>query len=450
MRVSFYGACREVTGSNILVEAAGKKILLDCGLFQGYRLAEERNFAPFSYDPRTIDALIIGHAHLDHTGRLPKLVRDGFRGQIFCTEPTKDLVQLVLEDSEKLMRDEAKRDNHSPLYLASDIKNTMQLFKTVGYDQEVLITEDVKFTLKNAGHILGSSLTIIEAEGSKLVYTSDIGNTPSALLDPPAQITDSDYLICESTYGGRIHENVNRRMEKLSEALFSTIATNGVLLIPSFAVERTQELLHDIDHFCFREGCAKPAFFLDSPLASKVTSVFKKYPNFLGKKLNNEHQKGDFFGLERLHISESVEQSKEINTAANPKVIIAGSGMMNGGRILHHLKQYIENKNSAILIIGYQASGTLGRKIFEREREIKIFNKKYEVKAKIMAIGSYSAHADLPQLVNWISKIENLKNVFIIHGESDQMLVFAKELKNKLNLDSIIAQQNEVYDLSQS
>ncbi len=448
MRIFFYGACREVTGSNILFHAADKQILLARGLFQGFKMAEERDYAAFSYDPKSINAVIIGHAHLDHVGRLPKLVKDGFTGQIFCTEPTMELTKLVLEDSEKLMQEEANRDNHPPLYGKADIVKTMQLFRTINYGQPVQISQGISVTLKNAGHILGSSLTILEINNIILVYTSDIGNIPSALLDPPAEINRADYLICESTYGGRIHEDVNKRMQKLSQVLSLTIMVNGVLMIPTFAIERTQELLHDIEHFCTVEGCEKPTFYLDSPLASKVTNVFRKYPGFLSGKLKGGHEKGDFFGLERLNICERVDESKAINTSPNPKVIIAGSGMINGGRILHHLRQYIENKNSTLLIIGYQANGTLGRKIFDGEKEIKIFGKKYKVNAQVKAIGSYSAHADLPQLINWVSKISNLKKVFIVHGENKQMLTFSKELKTKLNLDSVIPQQNEHYDLS--
>lgn len=448
MRLSFYGACREVTGSNILLEAAGKKILLDCGFFQGFRLAEERNYAPFSYDPKSISNVVIGHAHLDHIGRLPKLVKEGFCGQIYCTAPTKDLTQLVLEDSQKLMREEAQRNHHSPLYEEIDISKVMKLFKTIEYTKRVEISPGINLTLKNAGHILGSSLTILEADNTKLVYTSDIGNSPSQLLNPPSEIQEADYLICESTYGGRVHEDINKRMEKLSNILSSTIATSGVLMIPTFAIERAQELLHDIEHFCNIEGCEKPTFYLDSPLASKVTSVFKRYPEFMNNKLKVIHKNDDFFGLYRVNITESVEDSKAINSSPNPKVIIAGSGMINGGRIIHHLKQYIENRNNTLLIIGYQANGTLGREILDGEKEIKLFGKKYSVNSQVKAIGSYSAHADMPQLVNWISKIQNLKKLFLVHGESDQMVIFSKELKTKLNLDSVIVQQNEKYELS--
>lgn len=425
-----------------------KKILLDCGLFQGFRLAEERNYAPFAYDPKSIDLVIIGHAHLDHVGRLPKLVKDGFKGLIYCTKPTKDLLELVLIDSEKLMSEEARKDNHNPLYSEADVSSTMRLFKTISYDEQVELFPGVFVTLKNAGHILGSALTILEAEKTKLVYTSDIGNIPSTLLAPPAGIESADYLITESTYGGRVHEDVNKRLEKLSNILSTTVVTNGVLMIPSFSIERTQELLHDIEHFCTIEGCENPTFYLDSPLASKVTSVFVKYPKFLSKKLKSIHEKGDFFGLERLNITESVEESKAINTAANPKVIIAGSGMMNGGRIIHHLKQHIENKNNTLLIVGYQANGTLGRKIFDGEKEIKLFGKRFKVNAQVKAIGSYSAHADSIQLVRWISKIKNLKKAFLIHGESEQMVSLSKKLKSELQLDSVMAQQNESYDLN--
>src|SRR3990167_7521545 len=274
MRLSFFGACREVTGSNILLETSGQKIIIECGFFQGGGNSEERNFAPFMFNPASCNAVIVGHAHLDHTGRLPKLVQDGFSSQIFATAPTKELTELVLEDAQKLMEDEAE----------------------------------------------------------KLVYTSDLGNTPSLLLDEPENVTDCDYIICESTYGGRIHEDTSKRQQALAEIINGTVTQNGILLIPSFAIERTQELLHDIDHFCTINNCQKPTFFLDSPLAEKVTAVFKKYPKFLSNKLRHEHTDYDFFGLDRVKFTTTVAESKEIESAPNPKIIIAGSGMMNGGR----------------------------------------------------------------------------------------------------------------------
>lgn len=447
MRISFHGAAREVTGSNILVECAGKKILLDCGLFQGYKLSEERNYAPFAYETKTIDALIVGHAHLDHTGRIPKLVKEGFRGKIFSTAPTRELARIVLDDSEKLMSEEAKRDKHEPLYTPADVERAMELFEELGYHQTREILPDIKITLKNAGHILGSALTVLETEGKKLVYTSDIGNNPSALLDPPEEITEADIAICESTYGDRVHEDVNKRMEKLSQVLQTTIAANGILMIPTFSVERTQELLHDIEHFCVNEKCDKPTFYLDSPLAIKATEIFKKYPTYLSRKLQKTHIDKDFFGKEHVRISNTVIESKAIYEAANPKVIIAGSGMMNGGRILHHLKNYIGHSNSLLLIVGYQARGTLGRKIFDGAHEIKIFGKNHKVNAKVKAIGSYSAHADGPQLVDWLSKINNLKKLFIVHGENDQSLALAGKFKDKINIDAVVPQQNESYEV---
>ncbi|OGD98032.1 hypothetical protein A3A49_01895 [Candidatus Curtissbacteria bacterium RIFCSPLOWO2_01_FULL_38_11b] len=447
MRVSFYGACREVTGSNILVEAGGKKILFDCGLYQGNKIADERNHAPFLYDPKSIDFVVVGHAHLDHTGRLPKLVKDGFCGKIFSTGPTKELTLLVLADSEKLMREEAQRNNHPPLYSEGDIEKSMELFESITYHEPLEIAPGVKLTLFNAGHILGSAVIKIEAGGVSLVYTSDLGNNPSLLLNPPEFIDSCDFLICESTYGGRIHEDSNKRMVKLANIIDSVVKKNGVLMIPTFAIERTQELLHDIEDFCSIQGCEKPDFYLDSPLALKVTNVFKKYSSYLNGDLQKKHQDQDFFGFERLHVCSTVEDSKAINTASNPKVIIAGSGMMNGGRILFHIRNYISDPNNTLLIVGYQAKGTLGRRLFEEENEISVFGEKLQVRAQIVAIGSYSAHADSVQLVNWISKIENLKKVFLVHGENEQALFLSAEIEKRLKINTIIPQQGENYEL---
>ncbi len=447
MRLSFYGACREVTGSNILVEAAGKKILLECGMFQGFRLAEERNYAPFPFDASTLDFAILCHAHLDHVGRFPKLYKDGFRGKIFSTGPTKELARLVLDDTEKLMREESRRDKHQPLYTADDVTGVMNLFETIEYEQALEIAPNIKLLFKNAGHILGSAICVLSTEGKKLAYTSDLGNTPSLLLNPPQFVDEADYVICESTYGGRVHEDLNMRKEKLAAVINSTIVNNAVLLIPSFAIERTQEVLHDIEDFCSVQGCAKPTFYLDSPLALKVTEVFRKYPTYLNNEVKEGHKDGNFFGYGLVHITPTSEESKAIEKQANPKIIIAGSGMMNGGRILHHAIRYLEDSNCTLLFIGYQANGTLGRRLFEGEGEVKIFGKKVTVRASIKSIGSYSAHADMPQLVNWVSRVGSLKQVFLVHGESEQAELLAKEIETKLKIKVNIPQAGEDYVL---
>lgn len=447
MKIHFYGAAREVTGSNILIEVGGKKILFDCGMFQGFRLAEERNYADFAYNPREIDACVVCHAHLDHVGRLPKLYKDGFRGRIYSTAPTRELANLVLEDTEKLMREESERDEHPPLFNSDDVVGVISLFDSIEYEKEFEMFPGVLLTLKNAGHILGSAVAVLAGDGKTLAYTSDLGNTPSILLEPPEFVKNADYAICESTYGGRVHEDINKRREKLATVISGTIIQNGVLLIPSFAIERTQELLNDIEDFCSIKGCEKPTFYLDSPLALKVTEVFKKYPKYLKADVIHEYTNGDLFGLSRIHQTPSVEESKNIEKSPNPKIIIAGSGMMNGGRILHHALRYLVDENCSLLFVGYQAQGTLGRKLFEGEREVKIFGKAVYVNAQIRSIGSYSAHADMPQLINWVSKIAGLKQVFLVHGEAEQSLALGKEIESKLKVKINIPQIGEEYEL---
>lgn len=436
MHITFLGAAREVTGSHILVEAEGSKILLDCGIWQGHRLAEERNYSDFAFSPKSISALVVCHAHLDHVGRIPKLYKDGFHGTIYSTAPTKDLAQLVLVDNEKLMREEAEREGHSVLYKIEDVEGSIELFKTITYGDRVEIAKNIFLTFRNAGHILGSAIAVVEAEGKKLAYTSDLGNSPCELLEPPYNVEEADYVICESTYGGRVHEDASSRQNKLSQIISSTIAKNGILLIPSFAIERTQELLHDIDNFCDVNGCEKPTFFLDSPLASKATSVFYKYPDFLKNTIRREHTDSDFFGLNRVKITKSVEESKGIRNAPNPKIIIAGSGMMNGGRILFHARDFLNDKNNSLLIVGYQALGTLGRRLLDGEKKIKIFGKEMTVSANILAIGSYSAHADSPQIISWLSKIKQLKKVLLVHGEAEQAMSLEKTIVDKLKIEA--------------
>ena len=447
MRLSFFGACREVTGSNMLLETSSGKIVIECGFFQGERNSEDRNSSAFAFDPASCNSAIVGHAHLDHTGRLPKLVKEGFSGQIFATAPTKDLAELVLADAQKLMEEEAERNGHKPLYSKADVAKTINKFTTISYNERVEIGKNVYLTFLNAGHILGSAISVIEAEGVKIAYTSDLGNKPALLLNPPEYVSSADYVICESTYGGRIHEDVTKRQQLLAEIINNTISQDGVLLIPSFAIERTQELLHDIDHFCTISGCQKPAFFLDSPLAEKVTGVFAKYPNFLSKKLQTEHADNDFFGHEYVKFTQSIEESKGIEFAPDPKVIIAGSGMMNGGRILHHARRYLSSSKNSLLIIGYQAKGTLGRRLLDKEPQVVIFGKKIPVNAKIRAIGSYSAHADSPQILDWVSKVSNVKKVFLVHGENDQSVILSKLIREKINIGVEIPQQGESFNL---
>lgn len=454
MLLKFCGACREVTGSCILVESGKSKILLDCGFFQGTKFAEERNFAEFPFDASLIDVLVVCHAHLDHVGRIPFLYKRGFRGKIVSTAPTKELAFLVLEDSFKLMIEESRRDKHEVLYGKEDIEKSMELFETLDYNERLEIGTNIFLTLKNAGHILGSSVALLELEGKKVVYTSDFGNVPSALLKPPEFIAEANFVICESTYGGRVHEDKSRRLAKLSEIIGQTIRKNGVLMIPTFAIERTQELLHDIEHFCNTENCALPSFFLDSPLAQKVTAVFEKYKEYLNVELVNAHKDGDLFGLKRVKITASVQESQAIKDVPNPKIIIAGSGMLNGGRILHHLQDYIEDTKNALLIVGYQAAGTLGRRILDSEKDkseaflrVKIYGKEFEVRAKVMAIGSYSAHADGPQLLTWLSSISRLQKVFLVHGEVEQAETLAQDLRKSLRVDVDIPQFLEEYQL---
>lgn len=445
MKLSFLGGASEVTGSNILVEAGGKKILLDCGLFQGFRLADEKNYEPFVYDPKIIDLAIIGHAHLDHTGRLPKLAKGGFSGKIICTAPTKEIAELVLHDNAKLMKEEANRNRIAPLYASADIDRVMSLMETIPYNQRLEVFGGIFVTLKNAGHILGSATITLEVEDKTLVYTSDLGNRDCELLSDPEIINKADYLICETTYGGRVHEDPAKREEKLAAIINNTIAQGGVLMIPAFAIERTQELLHDIELFCEKGNCLIPRFYLDSPLANKVTGVFEKYRDFLSPDLKEENL--DIFALHRVKITTSVDQSKEINETPGPKIIIAGSGMMNGGRILHHVRQYIDDPKNAILFVGFQAEGTLGRRIFEGEREIKIFGEKHTVRAQVLAIGSYSAHADSEQLIDWITPIAGLARIFLFHGERSQSEIFRVKLKEKLNVDADVPDLGQSYEI---
>lgn len=430
MRFSFHGGAREVTGACYLLETGQVKILVDCGLFQGCDECADLNFGPFEFDPASIDLVLVTHAHLDHIGRLPKLVKEGFSGKIYSTAPTRELAFLVLEDALSL----AQRQNQK-LYAKEDLEKTLGQWEDIPYHKTVEF-KDLKFKFDEAGHILGSGFIEIWAENKHLLFTGDLGNVPSILLRPPERFKDIEYLIIESTYGNRTHEPPEERTLALERAIEEVAAQKATLLLPAFATERTQDLLFLLNEMLLFKRIPEMPVFVDSPLAIRITGVFEKYLEGYKegvRQLFCEHP--SLFKFKKLTFTLTVAESKGINEIPPPKVIIAGSGMMQGGRILHHARRYLSDSKSILLVTGYQAAGSLGRRLLDGEKMVKLFDENILVQAKIKKINGLSAHADNPQLYSFAeSNRDFLKRVFVVQGEEAQALHFMQEIKDRLGI----------------
>lgn len=443
MNLSFHGGAREVTGACYLLETSQAKILVDCGLFQGCDECADLNFESFRFDPSSIDFVLVTHAHLDHVGRLPKLIREGFSGKIYSTAPTRELAFLILEDALAL----AERKNQK-LYAKEDLEKTFSHWEDVPYHKTVEF-KDLKFKFNGAGHILGSSFIEIWVDGKHLFFTGDMGNIPSALLHPPERFKDIEYLIIESTYGNRTHEPPEERTLALERAVEEVAKNKGTLLIPAFATERTQDILFLLNEMLLFKRIPEMPVFVDSPLAIRVTGVFEKYPEEYREEIRQlfrEHP--GLFKFKKLTFTPTVEESKSINDIPSPKVIIAGSGMMQGGRILHHARRYLSDPSSTLLITGYQAAGSLGRRLLDGERVVKLFGEDILVQAEIKKINGFSAHADNPQLYSFVeSNRDFLKHVFVVQGEGAQALHFTQEIKDRLGVGADAPMLYESFEL---
>ena len=452
MKLYFYGAARSVTGANYLLEigvgAKKTKILIDCGLSQGSRMAEKENYKNFPYDPKEIRALLVTHAHIDHTGRIPKLYRDGFRGDVYGTSPTLDFARLLLSDSEHIIREEAEKHGLEPLYAIEDIEGVNRLFKGVDYHKKFEIKPGIIAEFLDAGHILGSSIIKIEAEGKVIVFSGDLGNPPTPLLRPTEFVDRADYVVIESAYGDRLHENREKRKEILEKTIEYTINKGGTMMIPAFAMERTQELLFELNHLVESKLIPAIPMFLDSPLAINATAIYQKYPEYYSKEAKRLTASDEIFDFPNLKFTLSTEESKKINDTPSPKVIIAGSGMSMAGRILHHEQRYLSDPNSTLLIIGYQVQNSMGRRILNGEKEVKILGKTVPVNCNVKAIGGYSAHADQAGLKNWIDKIKRpIKKVFIVQGEESAEMALQKIIKEELAIDAEAPKLGEMFKL---
>lgn len=433
-KITFLGAAGEVTGSSYLVTAENEsQLLVDFGMFQGPKEIADLNYEPLKFNPGNVQGVILTHAHLDHCGRLPMLVYGGFMGKIYMTAPTFALIEVILTDSAKIAQE---KYNGAPLYGLEEVTKLLNMVEIVEYEKEVHFGT-FKVTFKDAGHILGSaSVEIIDkTDNKKIVFSGDLGNTPEDIIKPTVYINDADIVVMESTYGDENHPPEDTE-QILLEEINAIEKVSGVLLIPAFSLERTQELLHRINHFK-KEGKIRQdtPVFMDSPMGIRATEIFKEFREFYNEEMQT-HKK-DPFSFEGLATTIDARDSKEIIKAMDPKVIIAGSGMLSGGRMLHHATTYLPMKTTRILFVGYQAEETLGRQILEGAKNVVINDKNITVRANVHAIKTMSSHADQTKLLDWLSHIKGVKKVFLTHGDTEQRKIFEQKIKETTPLTDI-------------
>ncbi|UCD19110.1 MAG: MBL fold metallo-hydrolase [candidate division WOR-3 bacterium] len=451
MDVTFIGAARTVTGSLHLIEYNKQKFLLDCGMFQGHREEAERINSTFPFKPKEIKAVILSHAHIDHSGNLPNLVKRGFSGPIFCTSATKDIASLLLLDSAKIQeydfeylnkkRKEKGMPPKQPLYTIADAEKTIEQLQAVDYNTSFEPVTGVHITLHDAGHILGSSVTVIEADGKRLLFSGDLGRKGMPIIKDPVVVRNIDYMILESTYGGRQHHSFENMQEELKEIIETAKKKSSKMIIPAFAVERTQLLVTMLKNL-FDEGCLKNVpVYVDSPLASNVTDVFRRHPECFDAETIKIFNEGDPFNFPNLHYVADTEESKSLNDKAGPMIIISASGMCEGGRVTHHLIHSIGDARNMIVLTGFQAHATLGRKILEGASKVTIFNDDFEMRAKTYLMAGLSAHADGSDLLQYVEATRNgqLKKVYLVHGEIEESQALQEKIKT-IGVDADIPQ----------
>ncbi len=453
LQITFWSGVGTVTGANFLLESRKTKILIDCGLLQGTVDAYEYNKKPFPYNVKTIDFLFVTHAHMDHIGRVCKLVKDGFGGVIYSTKETKDLANVMLMDAIKIMNMKEKNalegQKEVPLYELADFNKAMALWRTIPYHTKTKVNDEFEVYLKDAGHILGSSMFEFTFKGKKIVFTGDSGNSPAPLLKDTEKITDADYLIVDSVYGDRNHEDKNMRDEKFRRIVRETIEKKGALVIPAFSIERTQVILYELNNLVEENRIPSVPVFLDSPLGNKVTDIYKTHSGDFNSGVKKEISSGDnIFNFPKLSIIHGRDESENIVKTPNPKIIIAGSGMSSGGRVVGHEMNFLPDPDSTILLMGYQAIGTLGREIQNKPREIEINGSLIPVRARIEMISGYSSHKDSDGIVSMVSDTaEKVKKVFVVMGEPKSSVFLVQRLRDELEVDAIYPERGIIYKL---
>ncbi len=449
MRLTFHGGAKAVTGSNYILEAeSGEKIIIDCGLFQGEDYAEDENFKDFPYNPSEIGAVFVTHAHIDHIGRLPKLVSEGYEGPVYSTEPTKAFAEYLLRDSVNIISREAEKFGVPPFCTPGSIEKLMKQWQGMKY-HETVNHSPFSVTFFNAGHILGSAFLRVEADGKSVVFSGDLGNSPAPLIKEREPLPQVDYVVMESTYGGEEHESREEVVDRLEDVVEEVGQTGGVLLVPAFALERTQVLLHHIHELMAARKVPEMAVFLDSPLAIMMTEVYDSFRDELDKETQEflkNHE--DLFDFPNLKKTKETEESKAIWGADSPKIIIAGAGMSQGGRIIHHEKKYLSDEKNIILIVGYQVEGSLGRQILDGEKEVEIHGERIPVRARVRSISGYSAHADEPQLLDWLRPARfELDGIFLVQGEIDHMEPLSVSIRDKMAIPVEIPERGRTVKL---
>jgi metallo-beta-lactamase family protein len=443
-KLTCYGGAGSTTGANFMLEIGEKKVLIDCGMEQGGRGAFERNKQPFVYDPKSAGMLFVTHSHIDHIGLIPKLCREGFEGEIYSTPETREVAELLLMDAVKIGRQEKES-----LYGPDDVAKAFSLWKTMPY-HEVRDFGDFTIELLDAGHVLGSSMVrLVSRNGKTMLFTGDIGNSPSPLLKDAEKVSGLDYLLMESVYGDRTHEHKELREEKFKEVVLSSIKRGGALLIPAFSLERTQMILAMLDNLFESQQVPRVPVFLDSPLAIRITSVYERVSSLFNDKAQAELKAGDhLFRFDELKSTAHVQDSQQIKTVSGPKIIIAGSGMSTAGRILAHEEHYLPDPNSTILFTGYQAAGTLGRQIAEGMKKIVIDGGEVAVRARVEQIGGFSGHADSDALVEFVSQsAKTLKMVFVAMGELRAEIFLAQRLRDELGVRAVATEEGKSYEV---
>jgi metallo-beta-lactamase family protein len=463
LKLSFLGAAQNVTGSRHLLEANGTRLLVDCGLYQE-RQFRARNWEPFPVPAGSIDAVLLTHAHLDHCGLLPKLVREGFAGRIYCTAATAEITKIILLDSAKLQEEDAehKRKRHQrqgrqgpypdvPLYTTQDAQACSPLFSFIDYRRSINIGDGVEATFYDAGHVLGSSMIRVKVRQNGqeriILFSGDIGRPNRPIVCDPTIFDRADYVLVESTYGDRLHHAPEDIKKLISQVINSTKNAGGNIIVPSFALERSQEVLYYLNELLRNGMIPKLRVFLDSPMASKITSVFSNHPELFDRKMSElvrNHQSP--FNLPGLEMAGTTDQSKAINDIKETIMVIAGSGMCTGGRIKHHLVNNISRTDSAIMFVGYQAAGTLGRQIVDGQKQVRILGKEYQVRARVVRVHGFSAHADREELLGWLREFKAPpRRLFVVHGETESAKSFGDYVKEQTGWDvSVPAYEDEL------
>lgn len=457
VKIKFLGGVRTVTGSSHLVIADKTEVLLDAGLFQGHRDESYAINTTFSFNPRLINALVLSHAHIDHCGNIPSLIKKGLRCKIYTTSATKDLAELMLKDSGKIQEEDIRYVNkinkriglpeRKPLYTKKEAAKATKIFRSISYNQKFCIAKNVFATLVDAGHILGSAITILdikdESRNIRLGYAVDLGRKNLPLLNNPVIPKGLDYLILESTYGSRLHAPIEEAQSKLRDAISRTLRRGGKVLIPSFTLERTQEVIFYLNELLKDKLIPSVPIYVDSPLATDITEVFEYHHDYFDPTTRQEFSKGNSpFELLNLRFIRDQYESKALNADKRPMIIIAGSGMCESGRILHHLQNNIEDSRNTILVVGYMAKDTLGRRIVDREKIVRIFGIEYELNAEVVIVNAMSGHADKNDLLGFVNACLPLKRIFLVHGEEEQELDLCDTF-TKMGINAYVPSKDE-------